>query len=433
MSRSLRTFFLVTRPIYRSAVIHRSVLRFRRSYVSHEGQKQVQTVRFQDPRSPSRRAAQVLVRASLILLLAWYISDHVLEDDKEEAKSGVKSPSRALQNIDKDNLSNPDEEEEEEEEAEMQLPENMPEDAVFIPLWFPKQKPPYSYTASDPEWQSYATVAKDQEKREKLLQTIVGVLIREISRDRDLSQWLGQPVRPRRVWLEFDYPTEAPKEYERPGIEITDDYVALTRRPVSEKQYQRIQHALWPKSIATSLYVSYRTFWSLQYAKLKQYLNIRSEAGNEASQLNPGPIDLPQLSRAGQKENSRINAGLDQMANPNAADSKSTDASNTKSPAKPPPATVADRSRILGSLPSVPRLTGDAATAMTAFKQTLAKTWRPPLSLERGQMPISGLIEIEGSQGVRVYEVVAFYDCKKSALVSISAQTRRSKLKKPAH
>ena len=80
----------------------------------------------------------------------------------------------------------------------------------------------------------------------------------------------------------------------------------------------------------------------------------------------------------------------------------------------------------------MPRLTGDAAKAVTAFRQTLSKTWRAPVALERGQVPITGLVEIEGSRGLAVFDVTALYDPVKSGLVTISFQPRRSALKKQA-
>ena len=213
-------------------------------------------------------------------------------------------------------------------------------------------------------------------------------------------------------------------------IEVADDYVALTNRPMTEKQYRRLQHALWPQSIARSFYASYQTLWSLQYAKLKRFFNLENEVGNRPSQLNPRAIGFPQLPGPDQKAGSRLNTELDKMVDPKSPDNKSSDAANRKTPAKPSPATSPDSSRILGSLPSIPRLSGDVAAAVTAFKQTLAKTWKPPHALERGQVPISGMVEIEGSRGLAVYDVTALYDPKKSSLVSIAVHLRRSTLKK---
>lgn len=40
----------------------------------------------------------------------------------------------------------------------------MPEDALFIPLGFTRQRPLEFYKGSDPEWQSFVEFRKDREK-----------------------------------------------------------------------------------------------------------------------------------------------------------------------------------------------------------------------------------------------------------------------------
>ena len=216
-------------------------------------------------------------------------------------------------------------------------------------------------------------------------------------------------------------------------LEVTDDYVALTNRSISEKEYNRILHALWPQSIATSLYVSYRTFCSLQYARLKQFLNIKSENGSPAGQVNRPAGGFSQLPSVDQKEDSRgINVGLGRMADPKSTDSKSADVTHPNSTAKSPPGTSTDKSRISSSLPSIPPVTGDLATATAVFKQTLGRTWLPPMTIERGQITISGLIELEGSRATAIYDVLALYDPNKSSLVGIHVRPRRTTMKRLA-
>ena len=51
-----------------------------------------------------------------------------------------------------------------EEGGDFELPDEMPEDAIFVPLWIPKENPPYYYKGSDPEWQGYQAFAKDRKK-----------------------------------------------------------------------------------------------------------------------------------------------------------------------------------------------------------------------------------------------------------------------------
>lgn len=51
-----------------------------------------------------------------------------------------------------------------EEEDDVEIPDTMPEDAIFIPLGFAHQRPETYYKANDPEWQSFIEYRKDRER-----------------------------------------------------------------------------------------------------------------------------------------------------------------------------------------------------------------------------------------------------------------------------
>lgn len=52
----------------------------------------------------------------------------------------------------------------EEGEVEVNVPETMPEDAIFIPLGLARQRPETFYKGSDPEWQSFIEYRKDRQR-----------------------------------------------------------------------------------------------------------------------------------------------------------------------------------------------------------------------------------------------------------------------------
>ena len=54
--------------------------------------------------------------------------------------------------------------EEDEEDDDVNIPEEMPEDALFIPLWFAHKKPKTFYKGTDPEWQSFVDFSKDRKR-----------------------------------------------------------------------------------------------------------------------------------------------------------------------------------------------------------------------------------------------------------------------------
>ena len=51
-----------------------------------------------------------------------------------------------------------------EEEDDVEIPDTMPEDAIFIPLGFAHPRPQTYYKATDPEWQSFIEYRKDRER-----------------------------------------------------------------------------------------------------------------------------------------------------------------------------------------------------------------------------------------------------------------------------
>ena len=215
-------------------------------------------------------------------------------------------------------------------------------------------------------------------------------------------------------------------------IEIAEEYVALTTRPLSERQYKRVKESLWPKSIATSFWVSYQTFWSLQYARIKESLNIKSDMAGQGHIPQPGSFTLGEIPKSGNQSGSPKDTGLDTITGPTPTEKKVSNTDPSKAATKPTITNSIDSSRILSSLPGMPKVTGDAAAAVQAFKQTLAKTWQPAVTLERGQIVLSGIVEVEGSRGVLNLEVLALYNPQRSALDSVSMSTRRAALKKQA-
>ena len=50
------------------------------------------------------------------------------------------------------------------DEDDVQVPETMPEDALFIPLGRIRQRPHTHYKGSDPEWQSFVEFGNDRQR-----------------------------------------------------------------------------------------------------------------------------------------------------------------------------------------------------------------------------------------------------------------------------
>lgn len=69
------------------------------------------------------------------------------------------------ENAEKDKIVTPGEAKtENEDEEDVQVPAELPEDALFIPLGFAHKKPKTFYKGTDPEWQSFVDFSKDRKR-----------------------------------------------------------------------------------------------------------------------------------------------------------------------------------------------------------------------------------------------------------------------------
>ena len=123
-------------------------------------------------------------------------------------------------------------------EDDIQVPEIMPEDAIFIPLGLARQLPDVPYKFSDPEFQSFVELRKNREKSMAVRRAFASspywhrktngtsVKLAELvcfyfgSLDSMQSQ-LGTPISVGKVWLDILFPSRPPPEYERSGYART--------------------------------------------------------------------------------------------------------------------------------------------------------------------------------------------------------------------
>lgn len=239
-----------------------------------------------------------------------------------------------------------------------------------------------------------------------------------------------------KYWLDIDFPDGPPPEYERSGsvgryfelgliadilnsLEITDDYIAWTTRPVSAHNHSRLRQALWPTPMGLSLWASSTALWSLQLARLKQFFKLKSNPEADDPQAPNGYIDFRRFAKTTDKQPPEAGPGVDPTPNSKAPDP--VPAKSTVSPA------TSDAGRILPPLPSLPRPGEGLSSAATAFKRTLAKTWRPAgIPLPRGTFLVSGLVEVRGPRGMCVLDVRAAYHPKHSRFEAMAINLRRA-------
>ncbi|KAL8766942.1 MAG: hypothetical protein Q9209_006423 [Squamulea sp. 1 TL-2023] len=361
---------------------------------------------------PSKCKKRLLSR--MVKPLAWggllyYFIGTLFDDDEEDEKGSEKKVGE-----DGSLIKQESEDENEDEHG----------DTIFVPLGLAYQLPQTFYKGSDPEWQSFIQLSKNKKKCLFLKNELTGLVGRYVGSMPQMEAALGKGNLPKRHWLDIDFPDGPPPEYERKGLEISDDHISWTTRPVHPLHYIKLQNALWPTSLASSMWASYKTMASLQYAKLRTYLKLSSESKPSTSTDSPG-LSLPDIHQQMKppKQDPSATSKSDQPAEstaPNGTDGQpltSQSASDTPKPFQlrfPPPGT-----------------SDDLASAITAFKTTFSQTWRPASAPPgRGTVLFSGMVELVGPKGVAVLDVMGAYHAAESRWTSVGIAVRRMQSKK---
>ena len=168
----------------------------------------------------------------------------------------------------------------------------------------------------------------------------------------------------------------------------------------------------------SSVWASYSALWSLQVAKIKSFLNIKPNPETREPRTPPGLIDFQRLAKTRDKQQRHPGLGVE-----DSSDAKPSDTAVSKPLSRP---ATSDAAKVLPLLPSLPQSGGDMGSALTAFKQTLAKTWKPAVApAPRGTFMVSGLVEVLGPKGVCVLDVRAAYHPAESRWVTIGMGVRR--------
>ncbi|MCJ1380806.1 hypothetical protein MMC17_003915 [Xylographa soralifera] len=353
-------------------------------------------------------------------ITAFYYVLGSLDDEGEEVQKAVQSKALTvtehLGDLERQqDRAESEEEDEEDEEDEDIVPDTIPEDAWFIPLGLAHQRPQTFYRGSDPEWQSFVDFAKDKKKNAHIRHELAGLVGEFIANMRQFQKFLGAPIQTRKYWLDVDFPDGPPPEYERAGLEITDDYVAWTVRPVSSINVSRLHETLWPKATFSSFWASTQALWQLQVAKVKNFLNIKPEPDTKRPRFPPGYMNLPRLAQKNEDEPTQPALPSPQVKQPEVA-----------APAASPISAGSERAKILWPLPAIPKPSTEMATVTMAFKRNLAKNWKSPSApAPRGTFMVSGLVELQGPKGVCVMDVQAAYHPQESRWVVIAMGVRR--------
>ena len=196
-------------------------------------------------------------------------------------------------------------------------------------------------------------------------------------------------------------------------IEITDDYIALTVRPVNEMNVLRLQRAVQPVALVNSLWASYKVVWDSGIKKVKDTLDMEEQPEAEKPRLPPGyglfpdPMD-------GIKERPK-------NKDPKAKEKESSQP-NSVSRSLPP------REGWIKLLPSIPVPGPEVEAASREFRKALRKNLSqgefPPYP-PRGAVRVQGWVELRGPKASCTFDVLGDYEPGVSQWRNLGASMRR--------
>jgi hypothetical protein len=209
------------------------------------------------------------------------------------------------------------------------------------------------------------------------------------------------------MWIEFKFPDTAPDEYERPGIELTEDLEwRKATRPVEAPHHHRLNRILYPKEAANALYHDTTKKAGRAWEDFKIYMGWSQESKTEAVQQL--------VQRIAANPQSSVNKTTSIIPSP-----FSTSAKDTQQPGVPPSAAPVDApAKDLNGLllPDPKKLTLD----LTQFRSDFRKSFKQyPLVVPRGAFMVLGLIEIYGERAKLTLNVHAVYDPKQGRYVGM--------------
>lgn len=126
----------------------------------------------------SRRAKRFLYGLAITWTVVYYTLGYVAADEEEtynEASDLAKKQSEIRRAESRDKAKDKPQEDGFEED-DVQVPETMPENSLFIPLGRIRQLPLTYYKGSDPEWKSFVEFRQDH-RRSAAIQSMLASLI----------------------------------------------------------------------------------------------------------------------------------------------------------------------------------------------------------------------------------------------------------------
>ena len=309
-----------------------------------------------------------------------------------------------------------DEDEDEEEEEAL----------LFLPTGFSRPQKKTFYKGTDPEWQEFRKIATDRPRIERIRGKLKSLLRQSAMTDDQVGELVNSlrsalaknPHWVRKLgkidtskgntWLEFKFPDGPPLEYERPGIELTENLEwRKATRPVEFTHHNRLTRLLYPKEVADALYNDTTKKAKGVWKDFQVYMGWHQDSKTDTVQ------QLVQRIAA----NPQSSASQPTITTPDPTSASSTD--SQQSIISPSSAPVDGPPKDMGFvLPDPKKMTLD----LSQFRADFRKAFKPyPPPPPRGVFHVMGLVEVHGDRARASFSIVAIYDPKKGKYIHIHA------------
>ncbi|OAL55762.1 hypothetical protein IQ07DRAFT_529585 [Pyrenochaeta sp. DS3sAY3a] len=362
----------------------------------------IHRVRIRKPLLSKSRLVGAFAIAGTTYGLVQHFGIEVTIEEVEEKHAPSTRSSDALNHEEADGTGREvdDDEEAEDEEA-----------LFFLPTGLSREKKPHTfYKGSDPEWQEFKKLSKDPARITKIKLRLVDLLRSSYQRSAAQTARLGKiDIKKGHVWLDIQFPSGPPVEWERPGIELTEDFEwRKATRPVEYAHHQRLNRILYPSIAWTALCQDTKRKTQSSWKEFRIYMgwDKKLEPDTATSAVQSAGVAF-QPSRTGPIPTTTANATT--LPTPTASDAR-------QSPDSDPEARVSSTLKDMGFiLPDPKSLTLD----LTQFRQDFRKSYKHDINpYPRGSIIVRGRIDVCGSRARVVVDIIAAYDPKTERYVS---------------
>ncbi|KAF2132916.1 hypothetical protein P153DRAFT_354360 [Dothidotthia symphoricarpi CBS 119687] len=335
---------------------------------------------------------------SIIQYLGLEVQVEVIE--KEQKPPG---PGNSIQNQDEDKPDAGWEQATGEEEDDDDDDEDYDDVLLFLPTGFSRPAPRMFWRGSDPEWQEFRKIATDGARINKIRGELATMVRTSAVMDALWVKTIGKVDSSKgKQWIDINFPPGPPPEFERPGIELTEDLEwRRATRPVEHLAHQRLNQLIYPTAVGTALYQDTKRKAEQSWKGLKAYMGW--EVKPEHTALYEGMLQrLP--------NHPALPSSVTTPPNTASTSPPTSTPQTTTSPSDSPTKDVGI------ALPRAKDMTLDLGD----FRKDFRKAFKPYApEPPRGCFNVLGLIEVYGDRARITLQVKAIYDPKQARYVGV--------------